>query len=93
MISRAYRWPAGLHVSIGRSPRPRAVLWLCLLLTVLAVTLALQLAVEKVTTVEAQCVDMERVIDSNVLVSMKTEELDYLQATLCPSGPEVSRGS
>ena len=84
LVSRAYGRPEGLHATLGRPVRPRAVLWACLLLTIFAVTLRLQFAAEKVTAVGAQCVDMDRAFDPNVLVSMTSEELEYLQGTLCP---------
>jgi hypothetical protein len=73
--------------------RARAVMWMLLLLTVTIVSLILQFAAEKVTPAEAQCVDMYRAVDANVLVSMTTEELAYLQAILCPSGLKSFRDS
>ena len=53
-------------------------MWLCLLVAVLAVTLAIQFAAEKVTTVQAQCVDMDRVIDSNVRLSRLTADTNHI---------------
>jgi hypothetical protein len=51
-------------------------------------SLAFQFAAEKVTTAQARCGNIFRVVNANVLVSMTTEELDYLVSTSCPSDPE-----
>ena len=72
---------------------PRAVMWLCLLLIVMVASLAVQFAAEKVTTAQARCGDIYRVVDANVLVCMTTEELEYLAATSCPSDSEPSTDS
>jgi len=74
------------HGSQRLSMRRQAVVWFCLLLTISVLSVAFHLAARNVTSAQTACEDVYRAIDVNVLVSMTTEELDYLQATSCSPG-------
>ena len=75
----------------------KALPWLCLLVVQVGVARGVEGWAERLPFTSFQaatplaqqdtCVDMGLRVDMNVLVSMTTEELDYLQAMLCPSRP------
>jgi len=74
----------------------KALAWLCLFILQLGLASGMEAAAEKMpftsevasASVEEHppCVVMERRVDMNVLATMTTEQLEYLQASLCPSG-------
>jgi hypothetical protein len=72
----------------------KSVLWLSFILAIMSAAFATQLVAgtvlgraESATSVAAaergDCVDVYRTIDPNILVTMSSEELEYLQSTLC----------
>jgi hypothetical protein len=74
----------------------KSVVWLCFILAIMSLAFATQLLVGTVlgraesATSNANadrggCDDMYRTIDPNILVAMRSEELEYLESTLCPS--------
>jgi hypothetical protein len=74
----------------------KSVVWLFFILAIMSMAFATQLVAgtvlggaESATSVatadRGDCVDGYRTLDPNILVGMRSEELEYLQSTLCPS--------
>ena len=82
--SASYRWAR------------KALPWFCLLLVQLGAVHALEASAARMPvpmyeasasgSADGGCVDMDERVDVNVLVAMQTDQLQYLQASLCPSG-------
>jgi hypothetical protein len=72
---------------------PRMLPWLVFVVMLLSAALAFAASADKIlgapdepatTEVQQPCRDMGQVAGPNVLAAMTTQELDTLQATLCP---------
>jgi hypothetical protein len=73
------------------------LLWLCLLIAGSALAIVLQLVavaalpsaepttVDDAAGVQTECDDIGKRLPPDVLVAMKTEELQYLESTMCPN--------
>jgi hypothetical protein len=77
----------------------KALPWICLLLVELGAARGLQASAETMplpiytvstsSTTPGACADMGRRVDMNVLVAMDSEQLEYLEASLCSSDTSV----